>query len=209
MLPGEDIRRFFKDELKKHGASAKGVGWKDDAAQNIRFEELIRIIKPEKPFTLNDLGCGAGDILQLLELRFKGQYTYHGFDMLQEMVTVATERYAKQLKVHFSLLNDYHAMPIADYTIASGIFNVKNSSEDAQWLDYILDTIGVMSRASAKGFAFNALTSYSDKELMRSDLFYSDPLVLFDYCKKHFSKNVAILHDYGIYDFTILVRKEL
>ena len=42
---------------------------------------------------------------------------------------------------------------------------------------------------------------------MRPDLYYADPCFLFDYCKTHFSKDVAILHDYGMYDFTLIVRK--
>jgi hypothetical protein len=64
-----------------------------------------------------------------------------------------------------------------------------------------------MHEKSSKGFAFNALTKYSDEDKMQDYLFYSDPLYLFDYCKKHFSRNVALLHDYNQYDFTILVRK--
>jgi hypothetical protein len=42
---------------------------------------------------------------------------------------------------------------------------------------------------------------------MREDLFYADPCELFDYCKTRFARNVALLHDYGLYEFTILVRK--
>ena len=42
---------------------------------------------------------------------------------------------------------------------------------------------------------------------MKDHLFYADPCFFFDHCKKHFSKNVALLHDYGMYEFTILVRK--
>jgi hypothetical protein len=61
---------------------------------------------------------------------------------------------------------------------------------------------------SRKGFASNFLTGYSDAEKMRADLYYADPLSLFDYCKRNFSKNVALLHDYRLYDFTILVRKD-
>jgi len=30
---------------------------------------------------------------------------------------------------------------------------------------------------------------------------------LFDYCKRTYSRDVALLHDYGLYEFTILVRK--
>ena len=38
-------------------------------------------------------------------------------------------------------------------------------------------------------------------------LYYADPCALFDYCKRNFSRNVALLHDYKIYDFTLIVRK--
>jgi hypothetical protein len=42
---------------------------------------------------------------------------------------------------------------------------------------------------------------------MRRHLYYADPCYLFDTCKKRFSRNVALLHDYEAYDFTIIVRK--
>ena len=96
----------------------------------------------------------------------------------------------------------------SDYLIASGIFNVKNEVSESEWLYYILNTIEMMNKKSKKGFAFNVLTKYSDKEYMRDYLYYADPLFLFDYCKRNFSKNVALLHDYGLYEFSILVRKE-
>jgi len=51
------------------------------------------------------------------------------------------------------------------------------------------------------------LTKYPDAARMRSDLYYADPGFFFDYCKRNFSRNVALLHDYNLYDFTILVRK--
>ncbi len=34
-------------------------------------------------------------------------------------------------------------------------------------------------------------------------------LFFFDYCKRNFSKNVALLRNYGLYDFTVLVRKDV
>ena len=64
-----------------------------------------------------------------------------------------------------------------------------------------------MNDISRRGFSFNMLTKYSDPEYMRQHLYYADPCYLFDYCKMHFSRNVALLHDYEVYDFTILVRK--
>lgn len=54
------------------------------------------------------------------------------------------------------------------------------------------------------------LTKYSDEERMaeRPDLFYGDPLFYFDYCKRNQSRDVALLHEHGLYDFTILIRKD-
>ena len=42
---------------------------------------------------------------------------------------------------------------------------------------------------------------------LRPDLYFADPLFYFDFCKRTFALDVALLHDYGLYDFTILVRK--
>jgi hypothetical protein len=67
----------------------------------------------------------------------------------------------------------------------------------------------MMNDHSSRGFAFNMLTSYSDPERCRNDLYYGDPAYFFDLCKRNFARNVAVLHDYGLWEWTILVRKEL
>jgi hypothetical protein len=94
----------------------------------------------------------------------------------------------------------------ADYTVASGIFNVKLDTPESEWLEYILATLKEFRGLSRKAFAFNALTSYSDPEFMRPHLYYADPRHFFDYCQKNFSGMVSLLHDYPLYEFTILVR---
>jgi hypothetical protein len=50
------------------------------------------------------------------------------------------------------------------------------------------------------------LTRYADPQLMRKDLYYADPGRYFRLCKERYSRNVALLHDYDLYEFTILVR---
>ena len=60
---------------------------------------------------------------------------------------------------------------------------------------------------NSKCAEYNLLTKYSDKEFMQSYLYYADPCALFDLCKRRYSRHVALLHDYGLYEFTILVRK--
>jgi len=42
---------------------------------------------------------------------------------------------------------------------------------------------------------------------MRDYLYYGDPCFYFDLCKRSYSRQVALMHDYGLYEFTLLVRK--
>ncbi|NOT73295.1 MAG: methyltransferase domain-containing protein [Cyclobacteriaceae bacterium] len=207
MLNKSEINDFYRERLHEHGASAEGVGWRDQSAQEIRFRQLLKVIDTDKPFTINDLGCGTGDLIKLLDSWYREQYTYTGYDTLDEMVFLARQQFKKSKSAEFHLLTDYKQLTPKDYSVASGIFNVRNSISNDEWQAYIMKTIHALNDCSEKGFAFNALTKYSDADKMRPELYYSDPLFLFDYCKKNFSKNVALFHDYTIYDFTIVVRK--
>ena len=101
-------------------------------------------------------------------------------------------------------------IPVCDYLVASGVFNIKMEAPYDQWTDYVIGSLEDFNQKTRRGFSVNFLTSYSDADRMaeRPDLYYADPCVIFDYCRRHFSRNVALLHDYKIWDFTILVRKE-
>ena len=46
------------------------------------------------------------------------------------------------------------------------------------------------------------------RDRMRDDLYYADPGFVFDHCKRRYSRHVALLHDYGLWEFTVLVRSE-
>ena len=48
----------------------------------------------------------------------------------------------------------------------------------------------------------------SDKKFMQDNLYYADPLFIFDFCKRNFAKNISLIHDYDLYEFTILVTKD-
>jgi hypothetical protein len=74
------------------------------------------------------------------------------------------------------------------------------------WRAHVLTTLATIARISARGFAFNMLTAYSDRDKMRDDLYYGDPCFFFDHCKRQYSRNVALLHDYGLYEFTTIVQ---
>ena len=200
-----DVAGYYSAKLAEHGQTARGVDWNGEASQILRFEQLTRIIDPSGYFSLNDLGCGYGALLDYLQSRHQ-DFEYNGYDVSDVMVRAAQSRHAPQRNARFVVA----AIPseTADYGIASGIFNVRLSRSQAEWSAYVAETLDKLHRTSRRGFAFNCLTSYSDAHRMKDELFYADPCLLFDLCKRCYAKDVALLHDYGLYEFTILVRKQ-
>ena len=198
-------KQYYDKKLGAYGPTPKGVDWNSAQSQELRFEQLLKVCDTSSPFSLNDYGCGYGALAGYLA--GKGyQFKYNGFDLSVQMIDAARGKYGNLR--HCAFISDEGNLGVADYTVASGIFNVKLQTSDEEWKGYVLHTLGKIAELSKKGFAFNALTKYSDPEFMRDDLFYADPLFLFDYCKRNFSRFVAVLHDYPLYEFTMLVKKE-
>ncbi|MDR9777570.1 class I SAM-dependent methyltransferase [Rhizobium hidalgonense] len=198
------VADYYSDKLAEHGQSARGVDWNGEESQTLRFEQLSKIIDRSKEFSLNDLGCGYGGYFDYLG-RKHDQVYYSGLDLSGDMIAAAQQRFAGDRNARFVVAGEPDL--VADYGIASGIFNVRLDSTDDIWQAHVLRTLDVLDNTSRHGFAFNCLTSYSDPDKMRDYLYYANPGQLFDHCKRHYSRNVALLHDYGLYEFTILVRK--
>lgn len=200
-----EVSEYYSAKLAAHGQTAQGVDWNGEESQELRFRELCRIID-QPQFCITDMGCGYGAMVDYIAQHFP-QYQYTGTDISSAMVEAAQQRYAGNARARFIESAD---IPIAtDYVVASGIFNVRQQRSDAEWLDYVLHTLDSMFANSHRGFAANFLTSYSDSDKKRDYLYYADPLALFDHCKKHYSRHVSLLHDYGLYEFTLVVRKVL
>ncbi|MEB3983917.1 class I SAM-dependent methyltransferase [Mycobacterium sp. 663a-19] len=199
-----EVARYYTSKLEEHGTTARGVDWNGEAGQTLRFDQLLGIVDVDGRFSINDLGCGYGALLDYLDARgFDVDYT--GVDVSAEMVRAGARRFEGRADVDFICAPRLNRE--ADYSVASGIFNVRLECPDAEWQSHIEATLDMLQAASRRGFAFNCLTSYSDTAKMRDELYYADPCALFDLCKRRYSKSVALLHDYGLYEFTILVRK--
>jgi SAM-dependent methyltransferase len=200
----ETAARYYGDKVRQFGAVARGVDWNSEESQMLRFHQLLRLIDESDMTSVNDYGCGYGALASYLRARsFQGQYT--GFDVAEPMIAEAAAIHVNDRLASFTCQRD--DVPPADYTFASGVFNVKQEHASGRWQDYIIATIRDIDLLSGKGFAFNMLSSYSDRDKQRPDLFYADPAFFFDYCKTQCSKRVALLHDYPLYEFTIVVRK--
>lgn len=200
----DKVKELYNNNISEFGADPKSVGWGNQEKINNRFKQLYYVIEdPSVPFSLNELGSGYGEAVKYCLANNMNIKEYIGFDISEKMLEAA--------KVY---LNDFENKKLVlgpkltekkDYAIASGIFNVMFDTKQEEWDKYILETLKNMNEFSEKGFSFNMLTKYVD--FKAENLNYADPLFYFDYCKTHFSKNVALLHDYNLYEFTIVVKK--
>lgn len=201
----DPVRKYFQEKLAQHGPTHWGVDYNSDRAMELRFDQLMKILGGTS-YSLLDFGSGYGAMLAYL-LRSGHQVAYYGYDIVEAMAQQGREIFQDTPGVVFT--SQFEDIPPVDYAVVSGTFNMKLDATHADWTTLVVDCLTRMDQRSHKGFAFNMLTSYSDPEYMRPDLYYADPGFFFDHCKRHFSKNVALLHDYGLYDFTILVRKDV
>ena len=198
------VSNYYTGKVKEHGFDSKGVDWNSKESQFLRFDKLSEAFLGNHSFSLLDYGCGTGTLVEYLESK-ENDFNYHGYDISEEMTRLAASKFISP-KVTFS-----NTLPDRkfDYVVASGLFNVKLQFDTKDWQNYILETLDSFNEISEKGFAFNVLTSYSDKEKQRADLYYADPLELFDLCKRKYSRFVSLVHDYPLYEFTIIVRKNI
>jgi SAM-dependent methyltransferase len=201
----ELVRRsaaYYTEKFMTHGPSPAGVDWNSHESQELRFRQLLRVAEQATEFALLDYGCGFGALAEQLDRM--AEVDYVGYDVSEAMID-----YARTQNPELRFVSDRSELTPVDYVVASGVLNVKQEADQMDWHGYVLETLDDLDRLATRGFAFNMLTSYSDPQRMRPDLYYGDPCAFFAHCKSRYARNVALLHDYGLWEFTILVRKEL
>jgi SAM-dependent methyltransferase len=221
------VARYYAEKLTAHGSTPQGVDWNSDESQQLRLTQLLRVMEgdwegtaprlsnqsvggteeaksgPEaRECTLLDYGCGYGALARRL-IAEDAPFRYLGFDVCTPMVERAR---ADVRDPRCTFTDSDEDLPVVDYTVASGVFNVRLGASEEEWEAHVVDTVGTLARHSRRGFAFNMLTRYADRERMRDYLYYADPSEYFGLCKERWSRNVALLHDYDLYEFTLLVR---
>ncbi len=199
-----EVRDYYTEKLKQFGATPRGVDWRDGESQELRFAQLMQICGNARSGSLIELGCGYGALYLYLR-RHGWDFDYSGYDVAEEMVQAARTTFAADARAKAYVGG--RPSGVADYCVASGIFNVRFAFSDAEWRRYILETLDDMAKAARKGFAFNALTRFADPERMEPRLYYADPGDLLTHCLSAYGRRVSLLHGYGLYEFTVLVWK--
>jgi SAM-dependent methyltransferase len=199
----QGVANYYASKLETHGPTPLGVDWNGIDSHERRHRQFLRLLDGSKDASVIDLGCGFGDFWRFLRAEgYRGAFT--GYDVAPSMIEKARQIHGESDDLRWRI--GAEPAEIADFAIASGIFNVKGAVPDEIWAGYAHRTIDTLAQAGRYGFAFNVLSTSSDPERRRPNLFYADPADMLVRCLQRYGRSVALLQDYGLYEFTILVR---
>jgi SAM-dependent methyltransferase len=201
-----DVERYYTQKVLMYGATAPGVDWTCRPTQELRFVQLLKLCDFRLPFSLNDVGCGYGALLSFLAKRHRGaKVDYLGTDLSQAMIDQVKPSRRPSIRSRFVVASSIPR--VADYSVASGIFNVRLQQSTACWTLFVEQMLTAMHAASRLGFAVNFLAPVGSGMQDIPELYRTSPEVWMHYCERQFNAKVELARDYGMCEFTLLVRR--
>jgi SAM-dependent methyltransferase len=198
------VATYYTSKLAAYGPTPQGVDWNGAASHELRHRQFLRLLDGVPDASLLDLGCGFGDFFRFLRAEgHRGQYI--GYDIAPNMIAEALRLHGQGADRQW--LVGAKPEEAVDFAIASGILNVKGDAPIEVWERYVRETIDILARAGRRGFAFNVLSLSSDPERRAANLYYADASKMLSYCLGRYGRLVALLQDYGLYEFTVIVRR--
>ncbi|MGI9387629.1 MAG: class I SAM-dependent methyltransferase [Methyloligellaceae bacterium] len=206
--PLELVAAAYKAQLKEHGPSPNGVLWSALESQQSRFELLSQVMGDDSGksgISVNDLGCGYGALFEFLDARaWLQDGCYYGYDICADMLAAANSRICDP-RADFT--QSMIATRRADYSFASGTFNLKGTVTDAEWAIYVKESLLWLWEQSAEGLAFNLLDGTCTTE-PKEWLYYPDPAEFYDFCRQNLSSAIQRVDDPVRKDCTLLLQRE-
>jgi hypothetical protein len=203
-----DVRGYYSSRLAKYGATPLGVDWSCRATQNLRFAQLLRICDFSAPFSLNDVGCGYGALVTFLAGRHSdATIDYLGLDLSPSMIRSAHRLHSKR---GCSFVVGTRCPRVADYSIASGVMNVRLNHSESVWEEFVATTLTDMRQMSRYGFSVNFMSedrpARDSAGSAATGLYRTDPDRWARFCECELGCSVIAFADYGMREFTLLVR---
>jgi SAM-dependent methyltransferase len=196
------VADYYETCLARHGPTPQGVDWNGSESHELRHRQFLRLIE-DPAASVVDLGCGFGDFLRFLRAaRHRGEFI--GYDIAPAMIDEARRLHGEGADRRW-IVGAVPEPACADYAVASGVLNVRGDVAPDAWAAYVREVVETLSRTARRGFAFNVLTLSSDPERRRPYLYYADPVEMLDWCLSRFGRRIALLQDYGLYEFTMVV----
>ena len=199
------IGAYYAGKLARHGAIPLGVDWSCEATQRVRFIQLLKLCPFDGPISLNDIGCGYGALAVFLAERYpRVEIDYLGTDISSAMITRARRRHRGRGNVRFRVGHDIPRQ--ADYSVASGIMNVKLDQPMRFWALFVRTTLEAMCRTSRIGFAVNFMEA-PHPDAPPDQLYCPPPEQWAGFCQDSLRCAVTLVSGYGMREYTLLARR--
>lgn len=197
------IASFYNERCKELGDDIGSVGWKDKESQFLRFEMLFRELSVKGKKIL-DLGCGFGNLIEYLDNKADGNFTYIGVDISKAHLEIARQKYTKH-NVEFRE-GDISGLSFeeseVDIVVESGMLSYKLSDN----MEYTEKVLRESYRIASEAVSFNFLTDRVDYELEKNFHYSPEKLLV---TALELTPDVCLYNDYPLYEFTLVLKKRL
>lgn len=213
----ENQNEYFGGRFKKYGFSHKSLSWESPFTQNARFVELLKVCtlgSKLKDISLLDFGCGLGHLFKFIKdngLLESWGINYEGTDINPAFIDEASKKFSA---ARFTLKDDGLYKRKFDYTVCSGLYNLK-FSEDFDIAAHYKGELARLFDAAQCGLAVNFQTQNAlpliPKRLREGEkkrFYFHDPEKVLEDLKT-ISSNISISNNYlpGDYDITFYLPK--
>jgi SAM-dependent methyltransferase len=194
--------------LEKHGDNYLGVGWtKKKEYADVRYKVMLELIRPDThgTVTLLDFGCGASHLYEYILQHRLSNIEYSGLDLSERFISLSKSKFPSVSYHLLDVLHDAVALPVFDYVVFNGVFTMKCNLSFDEMFKYFQAVVSKMYDNTRIGMAFNVMSKQVEWE--REDLFHLPFDTLASFLTKNMSRDFAIRHDYGLYEYTTYVYK--
>ncbi len=199
----QPIADYYSQRATLYGASPLGVDWSCIATQQMRFVQLLKICDFSQPVSVNDLGCGYAALRSFIDQSVPAvSVDYLGIDVSAEMIRLARAELARFAGSDAVMGSSSPRM--ADYSVASGTFNVAIDHERDEWTAMTETALRDMVSTSRRGSAVNFLADRGGKAV--PGLYRTAPGHWADFCRQVLGADVEVIAGYGMDEFTLLLR---
>jgi Methyltransferase domain len=197
----DEVRRRYGGRLAQYGYDPRTLGW-NIGSQRVRFEALLEGLRDGDYASILDVGCGFGDLLDFLRARgWQGRYT--GIDLVPELVDEARRRHEGDRAATFACteIAATGGQETPAMAVAIGIFNHRLHRDN---MEFVRGMIAAMWASSTEVVVCDFLSTTSEPDRRRDDLFYADPGSMLEEARQY-SRRAMVHHAYMPFEFQVKI----
>lgn len=201
------INKYLEEHdkrIEKYGINTLAL-WGSKESQEKRFETLCKLFINNNKFSVLDLGSGLSQFFPFLKSKGFFDFEYLGVEVNEKFIHECKKTFP-DINITKGSVEEFIAKnKKVDYIVASGLYNLGNSVEEAE--AFFLEQFKKLYKITNVGFAVNFLSIHSQNKDGKS--IYHNPKDMLGLCIENFSSHVILDQSYLPHDFTIFVYKKL